>query len=99
MKDVPLQILLSTFNGERWLAELLDSLAQQTYQNWQLLVRDDASSDQTMQVLLQWQAQYPAKVSGILRDGVNLGSTQSFSRLVAFSQAPYLMFCDQDDVW
>lgn len=99
MTGVPLQILLSTFNGERWLAELLASLLQQTFQDWQLLVRDDASTDQTMAVLLEWQAQYPAKVSGIFRDGVNLGSTQSFSRLVEFSHAPYLLFCDQDDVW
>lgn len=99
MAGVPLQILLSTFNGARWLPELLASLLQQTFQDWQLLVRDDASTDDTMQVLLQWQAQHPAKVCAILRDGINLGSTQSFSRLVTYSHAPYLLFCDQDDVW
>jgi glycosyltransferase involved in cell wall biosynthesis len=93
------QILLSTWNGGHWLEELLESLRCQTYQNWQLLVRDDASSDQTLRVLLDWQQQYPDKVAGLLLDGSHLGSNQSFSRLVEASDAPYLMFCDQDDVW
>lgn len=98
--NVPsMQILLSTYNGEQWLPALLRSLERQTFTDWQLLVRDDASSDRTMELLLRWQEQHPAQVSGIVRDGVNLGSALSFSRLVEWSSAPYLLFCDQDDVW
>jgi glycosyltransferase involved in cell wall biosynthesis len=99
MNPCSVQILLSTWNGERWLPELLESLRWQTFQDWQLLVRDDGSSDQTLRILLEWQDANPDKVAGILSDGVHLGSTQSFSRLVEFSVAPYLLFCDQDDVW
>ncbi|MDD5393355.1 MAG: glycosyltransferase family 2 protein [Thiothrix sp.] len=99
MEPCSVQILLSTWNGERWLPELLESLRWQTFQNWQLLVRDDGSNDQTLRILLEWQDANPEKVAGILSDGVHLGSTQSFSRLVEFSTAPYLLFCDQDDVW
>lgn len=99
MRTGKVQILLSTWNGERWLTELLESLRCQTFQDWQLLVRDDGSSDQTLRVLLDWQQQYPDKVAGLLLDGSHLGSNLSFSRLVEASDAPYLMFCDQDDVW
>lgn len=92
------QILLSTWNGERWLPELLNSLLKQTYQSWQLIIRDDGSSDNTLKILTKWQEFYPEKIS-ILKDKQHIGSKHSFSRLVEQSTAHYLMFCDQDDVW
>lgn len=93
------QILLSTWNGALWLPELLESLQRQTFKHWELLIRDDGSSDQTLRILLDWQALYPEKVVCLLLDGEHRGSSNSFSRLVEASTAPYLMFCDQDDVW
>ena len=99
MEAARVQILLSTWNGERWLPELLASLEQQTFQDWQLLVRDDGSTDQTLRILLKWQAEHPEKLAGLVLDGNHLGSKLSFSRLVEASTAPCLMFCDQDDVW
>ncbi|MDQ5769539.1 glycosyltransferase family 2 protein [Thiothrix subterranea] len=99
MDNARVQILLSTWNGERWLPELLASLEKQTFQDWQLLVRDDGSTDQTLRILLKWQAAHPDKLAGLLLDGSHLGSKLSFSRLVEASTAPCLMFCDQDDVW
>lgn len=99
MDNARVQILLSTWNGERWLPELLASLEKQTFQDWQLLIRDDGSTDQTLRILLKWQAAHPDKLAGLLLDGSHLGSKLSFSRLVEASTAPCLMFCDQDDVW
>ncbi|CAA6811857.1 MAG: Alpha-L-Rha alpha-1,3-L-rhamnosyltransferase (EC [uncultured Thiotrichaceae bacterium] len=93
------QVLLSTWNGEAWLAELLASLAQQTFVDWELLVRDDGSNDKTVKLLLEWQQLHPDKLVRLDVDGQHLGSTASFSHLVTMSNAPYLMFCDQDDVW
>lgn len=93
------QILLSTWNGEAWLAELLASLNRQSFADWELLVRDDGSQDQTIKIVLEWQRNYPYHLAKFITDGEHLGSTQSFSRLVEQSNAPYLMFCDQDDIW
>lgn len=93
------QVLLSTWNGEKWLPELLGSLEQQTFADWELLVRDDGSGDKTVKLLLEWQQQHPEKMVRLDVDGRHLGSTASFSHLVTVSSAPYLMFCDQDDVW
>lgn len=99
MKSAPVQILLSTWNGERWLPELLDSLIKQTFQDWQLLVRDDGSTDKTLHILVEWGIQHPDKLAGLVTDEIQIGSKLSFSRLVEASSAPYLFFCDQDDVW
>lgn len=93
------QILLSTWNGERWLGELLASLERQSFADWELLVRDDGSQDQTNKLVLEWQRSHPHQLTQFLTDGQHLGSTASFSRLVELSHAPYLMFCDQDDIW
>nr|HPQ94873.1 glycosyltransferase [Thiolinea sp.] len=93
------QILLSTWNGAAWIEDLLDSLASQHFRDWELLVRDDGSSDQTLTRLQGWQQRHPEHTVTILPDRQHLGSNQSFSRLVGTSTAPYLMFCDQDDVW
>lgn len=93
------QILLSTWNGEAWLAELLASLNRQSFSDWELLVRDDGSQDQTIKIILEWQREYPYHLAKFITDGEHLGSTQSFSKLVEYSTAPYLMFCDQDDIW
>ena len=93
------QILLSTWNGEAWLAELLTSLTRQSFADWELLIRDDGSQDQTNKIILEWQREYPYHLGKFIIDGEHLGSAQSFSRLGEQSTAPYLMFCDQDDIW
>jgi len=98
MKQVTVQILLSTFNGEAWLNALWDSLLAQHWKNWQLLIRDDGSSDQSWDIIQYWQLNYPKKAI-VLRDNEHVGSKESFNRLVAASTANYLCFCDQDDVW
>lgn len=92
------QVLLSTWNGERWLPDLLASLERQTFTDWQLLVRDDGSQDKTLKILLEWQKTHPKLVTDII-SASSIGSTASFDQLVRKSQAPYLMFCDQDDIW
>lgn len=99
VRAAPVQILLSTWNGESWLPEMLVSLEKQTFQDWQLLVRDDGSSDRTLHILVEWGMQHPDKLSDLMADGTRLGSKRSFSRLVEASSAPYLFFCDQDDIW
>ena len=93
------QILLSTYNGERWLSELLASLLWQTHKHWQLIIRDDGSTDNTWALLQAWQAQHPQRVKCVISEREHVGTTESFNRLVAASDADYLLFCDQDDVW
>lgn len=89
-------ILLSTYNGEKYLKNQLDSLLLQTYKNIEIIVRDDGSRDDTLEILKSYD-------TILLETNQNLGAIGSFSELlnyaVEYSDANYFMFCDQDDVW
>lgn len=92
-------ILLSTYNGEKYLRQQIESIIAQDYTDWRLLIRDDGSKDGTLDIINGYCRQYPGKIE-LLQDGKgNVGCTKSFEALMYASDAPYLMFCDQDDVW
>lgn len=97
MKQV--DILLSTYNGEKYIDELIESVMQQTYSNVRLLIRDDGSKDCTLDKILFWRERHPDKIVLICDDKGNLGVTKSMFDLLKESAAPYMIFCDQDDVW
>ncbi|MFD2672019.1 glycosyltransferase family 2 protein [Marinicrinis sediminis] len=92
-------ILLSTYNGAKYLPELLESILMQTYQGWRLLIRDDGSTDGTTGIVNDFCKQYSEKVLYLQDEENTLGPSQSFSRLMNSSDAKYILFCDQDDVW
>lgn len=92
-------ILLSTYNGELYLKEQIDSYFHQTYKDWQLFVRDDGSKDQTVNILKEYEHKYPDKIHIIDDIKANLGAGKSFMHLVASVNADYYMFSDQDDLW
>jgi glycosyltransferase involved in cell wall biosynthesis len=95
----PVDILLATYNGGKFLGKQLDSLAKQSYQNWHLIIRDDGSSDQTLRLLNEFRGQHVSRVN-IINDGKgSLGASQNFSELLSHSRSDYITFCDQDDVW
>ncbi len=89
-------VLLSTYNGEKYLRTQIDSVLLQKNVNVQLLVRDDGSSDSTKDILNE----YFQKGKLIWYEGENLRSAQSFFDLIFHaSKADYYAFCDQDDFW
>lgn len=92
-------IALATYNGEVNLVQQLDSIVNQEYSDWRLLVRDDVSSDQTPLILDAYAKKFPEKFKTIANSGQNLGSCQNFSEILRHSDAKYVMFSDQDDVW
>jgi len=94
-------ILLATYNPPLgWLAELLDSLNQQSYPNLRLYVRDDASSTVTTDELdALLRAHITAFPYVLNRNEVNRGSNETFSALVSDASEHYIAFCDQDDIW
>lgn len=100
-------VLLATYDGERFLAAQLDSLAAQTHRPLRVLARDDGSRDATRAILSDYAARFPGLVVPVGDDGRSRtvapadrhGAAVNFLRLMALSDAPYAMLCDQDDVW
>lgn len=97
-------IFLSTYNGSQFIREQLDSLLQQTHQNFKVYIRDDGSTDDTLHIIERYIQKAPDKFELQLDEKGNLEPSASFSALMesflasAYS-ADYFMFCDQDDVW
>lgn len=94
-----IDVLLSTYNGEKYIREQIDSLILQTYPDWHLLIRDDGSSDRTLELINYYQKKYPEKIKIIEDSYGNIKPTNSFAVLLEYTTAPYIMFCDQDDIW
>ncbi|WIM39751.1 glycosyltransferase family 2 protein [Paenibacillus sp. PK4536] len=94
-----LQVLMSTYNGEKYISEQLNSIFSQPYQSIQILIRDDGSSDNTLVIINQYQQDYPGRIH--LIEGKNIGVVPSFWTLMQHADlsADYFCFCDQDDVW
>lgn len=99
MKTKKVEILLATYNGERYLREQLDSILEQDYENWVVRACDDASTDHTYEILEEYREQNPDKFI-ITRNERGFGSAKSnFMHLIQNSTCDYVMCCDQDDVW
>ena len=97
-------ILLSTYNGEKYIIDQLDSIFHQTFQEIRLYIRDDGSTDSTIEEIEQYLAkhsEYAAKTVWLPNENhENIGYMQSFWKLLEeASGADYYAFCDQDDVW
>ena len=89
-------ILMSTYNGERYIVEQIDSILLQTYENIELIVRDDGSTDSTLNIL----ESYAKKGKLTWYQGENIGPANSFMELVSKSpEADFYSFADQDDYW
>ncbi|HEM3637064.1 TPA: glycosyltransferase family 2 protein [Streptococcus suis] len=92
-------ILMSTYNGQQFLAEQIRSIQDQSYTDWTLFIRDDGSSDNTKEILKDFERQ-DSRIHLIDNDkSDNLGVIKSFHKLVNHDRADYYFFSDQDDVW
>ncbi|VTS20934.1 glycosyltransferase [Streptococcus pseudoporcinus] len=94
-----INILMSTYNGEQFLAEQIESIRNQTITDWHLLIRDDGSSDRTPEII----EEYVAKDSRIhfinAENRENYGVIKNFFTLLKYEKADYYFFSDQDDIW
>ena len=95
-------IILCTYNGEKYLRKLLDSLLAQTYENIEIYVRDDGSKDDTPKILHEYEnVDHKGVKIHVLKDDLgNLGYIKNFLKTIRDSgDADYYAFCDQDDYW
>ena len=92
-----IDILLATYNGEKYLKEQLDSILNQTYKNIRLIISDDCSKDSTKEILKEYE-QKDERIKVFYQEK-NLGYIKNFEFLLKQVQDEIYMLSDQDDVW
>jgi len=101
-------IVLSIYNGEKYVVEQIDSLLSQTYKNLVIVIRDDGSDDKSFTIVQKYASMHPERFHVLALDKQNKGASGGFAFLMEYVLAnkttlglekAYLMFCDQDDVW
>lgn len=90
-------ILLSTYNGEKYISQLIESLLNQTSKDFTIYVRDDGSTDSTISIINDYSFKNDNII--VIESNNNLGSKYSFLELLRIIDSDYYMFCDQDDIW
>ncbi|WPR76163.1 glycosyltransferase family 2 protein [Algoriphagus sp. NG3] len=99
MKTSPLvSIALCTYNGSKYLAVQLESILNQTYQNLEIVIVDDRSTDSTYDLLLSYQSKYP-NIIRLHRNERNLGFVKNFEKAISLCQGSMIALSDQDDIW
>jgi len=92
-----INILMATYNGRRYVAQQIESILNQTYQDFRLIISDDCSTDSTLKILEEYEKK-DQRIE-IYCQGENLGIVANFEFLIGKVRSEYFMFADQDDVW
>ncbi len=98
MNDKRVSVALCTYNGERYLSALLDSLTCQQHKPTELIACDDCSTDSTISILKEFKSRAPFNVRIILNDK-RRGVIRNFEQALTACRCEYIALCDQDDIW
>lgn len=93
-----INIIMATYQGEKYIRQQLDSILESTYTDYILSIYDDGSKDQTIEIIESYQKKYPDKIH-LYKNVKNMGHFRNFLQGVVHTPYEYVMFCDQDDVW
>jgi len=94
-------ILMATYHGDKYLVAQLESILAQTYQNWELIIRDDNSKDATQQIITDYLST-DKRIKQIKSGDLHGTACRNFSQLFDWAyqeKKQYILFADQDDVW
>ncbi|HIK16969.1 MAG TPA: glycosyltransferase [Leptolyngbyaceae cyanobacterium M33_DOE_097] len=89
-------VLMSVYNGEEYLQESIDSILNQTFSDFEFLIIDDCSTDNTWQILSQYREKDPRIV--LVKNSENLGLTKSLNKGLKLAQGQYIARQDADDI-
>lgn len=93
-----IDILMASYNSEKYIESQIDSILNQTYNDYHIYINDDISTDSTLNILQNYKKQYN-NIFSISQNSKRQGIKENFSTLMDKSNADYIMFADHDDVW
>lgn len=92
-----ISIILPTYNGQKYLPQLLESIFNQAYRNYELIIVDDCSTDDTFNIVRKYAS--GDKRLKLIRNQHNLGINANFEKGVREAKGDIIFLCDQDDIW
>lgn len=92
-----ISIAMATYNGAKYIREQIDSILIQTVQDIELVICDDCSTDETWQILNEYEER-ESRVH-IFRNEINLGFKKNFEKVISLCKGDYIALSDQDDIW
>ncbi|MEE3705528.1 glycosyltransferase family 2 protein [Campylobacter porcelli] len=98
MHTPTIAVIMATYNGQKYISKQLDSILAQTYSNIVIYIRDDCSSDNTMDIISKYKQKYSHKFI-INKNKQNLGFVKNFELLLSEVDYDYIAISDQDDIW
>ena len=93
-----ISVAMCTYNGARFISEQLESIAAQSQPIDELVVCDDKSTDNTLQLIQDFQHRVSFSIRVFVNEQ-NLGSTRNFQKCLSLCEGDLIFLCDQDDVW
>ena len=90
-------ILLATYNGEKYIKDQIDSILNQSFKNFKLIISDDCSKDNTVNILKEYEKK--DKRIELYVQQQNLGVVKNIEFMLNKVQSPFFMLADQDDYW
>lgn len=90
-------IVMPAYNCERYVVEAINSILAQTYRNWELLVLDDGSKDNTLRIIEEF-SQKDSRIKA-LPNGKNMGVSATRNRGIELASGEWIAFLDSDDMW
>jgi glycosyltransferase involved in cell wall biosynthesis len=95
----PIAILLATCNSEKFLKQQIDSILEQTNQEWTLFIKDDCSTDGTLEMIDHYAETFKNKITKLPTGTQRSGAAYNFESMLQAISSDYYMFCDHDDSW
>ena len=96
--NLRISVTIATYNGEKFIRDQIESILNQTLKPYEIVISDDASTDQTLKILLEYQKKYPDLIK-IISNKNNFGFAKNFERALLVSSGDLVALSDQDDVW
>ena len=97
MSQYKVSVIMASYNGEKYISDAIQSLLDQTFQDWELVICDDCSTDSTYQILKRYAEKYPDKFQ-VLHNEKNLRLAASLNRCIKCTRGEYIARMDDDDV-
>lgn len=98
-----INIIMCTYNGEKYIRQQLQSIVDSTVTDWKILISDDQSTDSTIRIAHEFQKQYPDKIQIKVNDtkkGAIINFLSSIYQVgTTMEKDDFIMLCDQDDIW